>query len=371
LSREQRLVVQCARVLAGSDAEPSVESLLDADPGLLLPLAWEHGMLPHLSRRVAAAPEAAAHPSFAPLHAAFLENGVRALHLAGELADVAGILAAAGVASLAYKGPALAVQAYGDASLRDYGDLDVVVRKDDLAAAEAALAQAGFRDLSASSADRAALLREGHHLQYRRGTVLVELHWRFGKTVFGFAEELSGLWDRAEALDLRGRRVHALSVPDHLLALAIHSSKTMWSSLDATVCTVRLAGRMAPEQWREVVERARAWRCEEALRVSLLLGEHMLGAAYPPELAACLPPTAGARRLAARVAAELFLEGFGGRSYVLGQLALRPRVRDRLRFAVAALLHAGAGTSDTAEDARTGLGAMLARPLRMIRRYWR
>jgi hypothetical protein len=369
LSPEQRVVVQCARALAGSDGEPPVATLLDADPDLLVPLAWRHGMLPYLSRRVAAAEEAASHPSFASLRAAFLENGVRALNLAGELANVSGILEAAGVASLAYKGPALAVQAYGDVSLRDYGDLDVVVRKEDLAAAGEALVAAGFRDLSASGAGRAALLREGHHLRYGRGPVLVEVHWRFGKELFGFAEDVSELWERADTLDIRGRRVRALSVPDHLLALAIHSSKGMWASLDGTVCMVRLAARVRADEWPEVLERARRWRCEEALRVSLLLGERMLGAPCRRGLAARLPETPGARRLVERVAAELFLEEFGGRSYVLGQLALRPRYRDRLRFALAALRQSGAWASHAAEAPRAGLVALLARPLRMIRRY--
>ncbi|HEU0299342.1 MAG TPA: nucleotidyltransferase family protein [Longimicrobium sp.] len=370
LTPEQRIVVQCARALAGSDAEPAVASVLDADPGLLIPLAWTHGMLPYLSRRVAAADEAAAHPSFGPLRAAFLENGVRALHLAGELANVAGILQAAGVVPLAFKGPALAIQAYGDASLRDYGDLDLVVRREELDAAGAALVQAGFQDLS-TSAGRAALLREGHHLKYRREGVLVEVHWRFAKALFGFTEEVAGLWDRAEALDIRGRRVQALSVPDHLLALAIHSSRAMWSSLDATVCCVRLAGRMAPEAWHGVAERAREWRCEEALRVSLLLGEHMLGAPYPRELAGRLPPTPGARRLAVRVAAELFLKEFGGPSYLRGQLALRPGFRERVRLVAAAVRLAGARTGAAAKDPRGGLRAVLARPLRMLERYRR
>ncbi|MFL5382149.1 MAG: nucleotidyltransferase family protein [Longimicrobiaceae bacterium] len=367
LSREQRVVVQCACALAGSAAEPPVASLLDADPDLLVPLAWRHGMLPYLSRRVASANGAAAHSSFTPLRAAFMENAVRALDLAGALADVTGILAEAGVASLAYKGPALAIQAYGDASLRDYSDLDLVVRKEDLAAADAALVRAGFQELSASPAERAALLRDGHHLRYRRDNVLVEVHWRFGKAVFGFNEELTGLWERAETLDIRGRRVQALSVRDHLLALAIHSSKAMWSSLDAVVCMVRLAAQVRPHEWPEVVERAREWRCEEALRVSLLLAEHMLGAPCRRGLAEHLPATPGVRRLAARVAAELFLEEFGGRSYVLGQLALRPRYRDRLRFALAALRHAG--VPDTGEVPRPGLGSALARPLRVLKRY--
>jgi len=367
LSPEQEVVVGCARALAVNGEGPSVETILATDPSLLVPLAWWHGTLPYLSRRVASAGAAAAHPSFAPLRAAFLENGVRALNLAGELAVVVEILEAAGVAPLAYKGPALAVQAFGDASLRDYSDLDLVVRKEDLAAAGAALARAGFKDLFDPGANRAVLLRDGHHLQYQRGGVLVEVHWRFGKSVFGFAEQLSGLWERAETVDIRGRRVRALSVPDHLLALAIHSSKTMWASLDAVVCMVRLAAQLAPREWPEVMARARAWRCDEALRVSLLLAERMLGAPCRRGLAEHLPATPGARSLVDGLAAELFREEGHGRRYLLGQLALRPRYRDRLRFALAALRHAG--VPDTGEVSRGGLASVLARPLRVLKRY--
>lgn len=368
LTREQRVVVRCARALAGTGAEPPLASLLDADPALLVPLAWRHGVLPYLSRRVASAGEAAAHPSFAPLRAAFLENGVRALQLTGELAGVAATLEAAGVVPLAYKGPALALQAFGDASLRDYGDLDLVVRRGELAAAGEALERAGFREVGPAGGRRAALLRSGHHLAYRRGEVLVEVHWRFGKALYGFTEELSGVWARAETLDVRGRRVRALSVADHLLALAIHSSKGMWASLDATVCMVRLARRIPAAAWPAVAARARRWRCDEALRVSLLLGERMLGCAYPRELAAVLPPTARARRLAARVAAELFVEGFGGRSFVRGQLALRRGWRERLGFALRMLRHAGTG--EAGWEVPLGLRDLLARPLRVLRRYW-
>jgi len=130
---------------------------------------------------------------------------------------------------------------------------------------------------------------------------------------------------------------------------------------------VRLAARVAPDEWPEVVERARAWRCEEALGVSLLLAETMLGAPCRRGLAGHFPATPGARRLSARVAAELFREESRGRHYVLGQLALRPRYRDRLRFALAALRHAG--VPDTGEAPRRGLGSVLARPLRVLKRY--
>ena len=61
------------------------------------------------------------------LRSAHAENARHALLLAGELRRLMGALQAAGVSALAYKGPALAVRAYGHLALRTYSDLDLLV----------------------------------------------------------------------------------------------------------------------------------------------------------------------------------------------------------------------------------------------------
>ena len=50
-----------------------------------------------------------------------------------------------GITAIPYKGPALALQVYGDLKLRSFVDLDVLVRRSDAARAGTLLAARGYR----------------------------------------------------------------------------------------------------------------------------------------------------------------------------------------------------------------------------------
>src|SRR5207245_6416128 len=69
----------------------------------------------------------------------------RNLRLAGELVRLLDRFARHGVAAVPYKGPLLAVRCYGDLALRPFRDLDFLIRPHDLAQAERALADHGYR----------------------------------------------------------------------------------------------------------------------------------------------------------------------------------------------------------------------------------
>ena len=63
------------------------------------------------------------------LRGAFFGNSVRNRALACELVRLMALLKAGGVEPLALKGPALAMAAYGDVAMRQFTDLDLLVRK--------------------------------------------------------------------------------------------------------------------------------------------------------------------------------------------------------------------------------------------------
>ena len=66
-------------------------------------------------------------------------TALRNNHLAGCAVEIVDSFAAAGVPAIAIKGPALAIAAYGDVAMRVFGDLDFMVRLEDLPRAAAAL----------------------------------------------------------------------------------------------------------------------------------------------------------------------------------------------------------------------------------------
>src|SRR2546423_1118700 len=153
---ENELLLLCARARVGDGEAARIKNLaaeaLDWD--YLFRLAQRHAVLPLLHRNISEhARDAAPQPFRQKLREKFRENATRNLLLAGELGRIARLFESEGVPVLAYKGPALAVSAYGDLSLRRFVDLDIVVRARDVRRAGELLRSLGFRlsdDLSES-----------------------------------------------------------------------------------------------------------------------------------------------------------------------------------------------------------------------------
>jgi len=371
-SREHRVLLACARsVLTGErQADPGLIEGLDA--ARLGELAGRHGMLSLLGPFLAAFGPAAA-PVRAALRARSLADTRSALALTAELLPVVRRLEERGIPVAAYKGPALALQAFGDASLRLFADLDLLVPRAALDPAVAALQELGFAPQPfASPEQRRAVLRDGHHLTLTRGVVIIELHWRFSKRMFGFAEELAGVWERRQRLPVRAASVPVLAPGDHLLGLVIHASRGLWSALEWTLAIAVLARSLPAGAWPEVAARAEAWGCARALQVSLLLSEELFAAPAPAALWARLPPDAGVRALARAIAARTLAGTRSPAWYLRTQVALRRGSLGKLAFLLRSLFVATPTDWAGAGSTRGGLVlARIARPFRLLHKYRR
>lgn len=367
---EHRVLLACAHALLGGEVPADPALIERVDPTRLRDLAGAHGLLPLLGRFLARFGAAGA-PLRAALRAEALAGSREALALTAELLSVVRGMEGEGVPVVAYKGPALAVQAFGDPSLRRYADLDLVVPRAALEGAVAALQRLGFaQEPFASARQRAAVLRDGHHLALHRGGVVVELHWRFSKRVFGFREELEGVWERRETVPVAGAAVPVLARGDHLLALAIHASKGTWSALEWTLAMAVLARGVPAGEWEALARRARAWGCVRALQVSFLLAEELFATPAPAALWAHLPPGAAARRVARRVARQALAGAQSPAAYFGTQVALRAGMPAKLRFLLRSLFVPTPDDWAASGGTRRGLGlARLARPLRLLRKY--
>lgn len=62
-----------------------------------------------------------------------------------QLASVIDALAAEGIGALPFKGPVLALQAYGDPAMREYLDLDILVRREHVSRTLSILGDLGYR----------------------------------------------------------------------------------------------------------------------------------------------------------------------------------------------------------------------------------
>ena len=149
LSPETWALLACAQAVVDERRLPAFREAVAACTSAerLCSAAVQHGMVGHLHRLIAAQPD----PSFAafvaePLAKLYRTSMQRNLHQAAELLRLLEQLRELGVEAMPIKGPALAEALYGDVTLRNWVDLDLVVRHEQVATARQVLLDVGFRD---------------------------------------------------------------------------------------------------------------------------------------------------------------------------------------------------------------------------------
>ncbi|NJN18389.1 MAG: nucleotidyltransferase family protein [Oscillochloris sp.] len=120
---EQQVLLAALRA-ALNPAVPAVPAPQAIDWDSLLSLAERHRVLPLLVAGLLDVP--------ALLRDRARAEALRSMMLAGELRHILSLLKQAGVTAIPYKGPALALQIYGNAALRQGGDLDLLIAPRDL-----------------------------------------------------------------------------------------------------------------------------------------------------------------------------------------------------------------------------------------------
>ncbi len=248
--------------------------------------AW-HRVVPFVSRQLSAhGAGAVAASTIERLRGSAREIAARALGSARELVRVLAAFGADGVRSLPYKGPALALAAYGDAGLRDSADLDFVVAPCDVDRARGVLRDLGYRPREGMSrAQEGAVYGGQGHFPYVRDGRLAELHWRFAATRFPWNPALTPILDRATTVELAGARITVPSAQDHVLLLALHGTRHVWAELEWVLSLAELLRKDRPDGASLLAE-ATAIGGRRALLVGLEVARRALGAPVPDLLVA-------------------------------------------------------------------------------------
>lgn len=335
----------------------------------LLDLADRHGVQPLLFRSLSTVADAVPTELMRRLARRYQANLHKALFLSRELISILDCLDGAGVEAMPYKGLALAEMIYSDIALRQSGDIDLLIRQQDLPRIRQALAPLEFvAHENFSDAQERAYLKSGYESAFDApaGKNLLEVQWAILPRFYTVDFDMGSVFRRAVTTSVAGRAIKSPSLEDLFIILTLHAAKHVWGRL-IWLCDLSRMMNLAHVDWGQISSQAEELGIARILGLTFLLANRILSAPIP-EAAQHLLQNHEIRFFADEVRGHIESEteyDVESAAYFRLMLRLREKQLDRLRFLTRLVCTPGPG-----EWALVRLPAPLF-PLYRVVRLWR
>lgn len=341
LRPEVKLLLCCARTGMDPENYERMRALLgeELDWFYLLRAALRHGMTPLLYWHLRAlCPEAVPQQTLDYLTNYFHANARRNLFRSAKLHRILKLFETRGIDVVPFKGPVLAASLYGNLALRNFDDLDLLVKKSDVPAARELLMSLEYRPQLQLTGPQERSFRESqcqYLFENDETGVSVELHWAIAPKFFSFPLKAETLWQHLGRDSLGGSTILTLSPEDLLLVLCVHGAKHLWDRL-AWICDVaELVRSQTRLDWDLVTGQALRLGSARILFLGLYLANKLLETPLPKEISKRVQADLSVIKLADQVCSRLS-NGSAARPGVaeswLFHLRVRERFRDRVRY---------------------------------------
>ena len=300
-------------------------------------LAEHHGVVPRVYRHLSTVPDVILPSILDTLRQRYQTNAHRTLWLTRELLRILGHLKSRGIDALPYKGPALAEMLYGNVALRQFTDLDVLIRVADLPHVKAAVLELGYEPgITLSPREERAYLASGYEYSFdsAQGKNLLEIQWQILPRFYSVGFDVDALFERGSTISVGGQSVRTLGAEDLTLVLCVHAAKHAWVQV-SWLCDIAELATSPQLDWDAIQWQARRLGIERIVAVTFLLAQKLVGTPLPPFVQARLQTDSAA---ASRATEILSIIERGGEyntestAYFRLMLRLRERRQDQFRF---------------------------------------
>jgi hypothetical protein len=287
---EKQLLRYCSRTKLDPPLAEEITKLLELelDWGYILDEAEENSITPLVGRHLhAIATNAVPSAAAERLKNVCRANTIRCLFLSAELIKILDLFRSYGIQGIPYKGPALAVQAYGDVTLREFEDLDIILRQSDLPKAHEVMLGLGYRpkfDWILSPGAAASTVPGEYNYRDEKRRLMVELHTELTLRHFPKAPDLDEFSQRLVSVKLNDQEVRTFPVEDGLPILCIHGAKDFWERFSWIADISELVRRYENLDWDVTIRRARALSAERMFNLGLSLAAELLDTPVPSEI---------------------------------------------------------------------------------------
>ncbi|MBD2603500.1 nucleotidyltransferase family protein [Scytonema hofmannii FACHB-248] len=304
LSVEVTVLLACVRFYLGTITKSEVTCLLTSDINwtTLLQTAIHNGVMPVLYQSLKAMEEdLVPRAVMVQLQTCNRMNGLHNFSQTKELLKILAEFEKAGIDAIAFKGPTLAASVYGNVTLRQFNDLDILVRQKDFWQAKAVLVAQGYQSsipeaveieifnrylqisLSQSTPEVTMLnQRFQPSLLHSNPERSIDLHWGIPPRRIWKSERFERFWENLYLIDLMGQSIKTFSLETTLVIQCMNVAKEPWKRSFKQICDVGQIIRANPDlNWQSALELSSELRSQRLFLIGLGVTRKLLHVPLP------------------------------------------------------------------------------------------
>jgi putative nucleotidyltransferase-like protein len=314
------------------------------------PLDWDyvfttaqaHGFLPLLQKDLTNSPDNIPGHVLSRLKRESVANSQTILHLIAKQLRVHKLFHENGIPVAHFKGPLLAQMAYGDFSLRQAGDIDLLIQRQHFTHARSLLESLGYEMYPKLTAPQLASHLNNHcEIQFVRDEwfTVVDLHWDLAPRSFVFKVNADEVMSRLQSVSLAGTTVETFSAEDSVLYQSMHGAKHLWRCMEWITALSETIRATPSINWDVVVDRAVQAHATRILGLGLRLVESFCDTRIRARVLIAVDADQAMKRMAQSIREQIFTTGGAAHSTEtnLYNLRIMDRKRDALLSACRAL----------------------------------
>jgi hypothetical protein len=295
------------------------------------------------------------------------------LSMTAELFRILEDFSQANIDIILVKGPVISMLAYGDVAMRNYVDLDLLLRHRDIQSATKHMLALGFDPDVPEAAIWAGKI-PGEYLFKRSGTQrVVELHTERTFRYYPKPMRVEDLFTRKRLLLLDGREMPALSLEDELVLDCIHGAKHFWERLMWVSDVAAVVAKHPEIDWKKARQAAADVGGDRMLHVGVRLGAMLFGMELPGAIAENINRDRYSASLCRQIMTWLPYSGYAPPS-LYGRAIYRMKMSGGGLTGAAYLVRLSVSPTEEdweegAEEKRSWLWESVRRPFRLFKKY--
>ena len=266
------------------------------DLNTLIGLANQHGILPLVYKTIK---NLQSHSSslntqhvtlsaeiLTELKAHYMSISQRNMLMSAELIKIMNLLKENSIEALAFKGPALSQIAYGDITLRQFGDLDILVKKEDIYKIDTLLKARGYqRVLKLSPVQEKVYIQNAQDLGFchPKSGLHFEMHWSLLNEDYPMQIDLGTIWENPQTVKINQQEIKTFPTQELLPYLCIHGSKHLWERIE-WIKDIDLLIRKEDIDWEKIVKKVEGSGFEVMIYLGLSLAMRLFETPLPKQI---------------------------------------------------------------------------------------